>query len=95
MRNVNQMLDELEPLISAALDELCTLDDEGVAQTIALAELRHVIDTLQRKNDLDLVSRQRVGDAFEMYQRINEVSEFRSAGRVALLVPYESTRHPH
>jgi len=77
MRNVDQLLEGLEPLILAALDELCALDDQGAAQTIVLAELQHVIDTLQQHCDLDPQSRQRVDEAREMYARVSEVSMLR------------------
>jgi hypothetical protein len=36
IRTVDQLLEGLESLILAALDELCTLDSQGVAQSIAL-----------------------------------------------------------
>ncbi len=95
MRSADQLLDGLEPLILAALDELCTLDDEGVAQTIVLAELQHVLDTLQRHCDLDLDRRQRVDDAFEMYQRIREVSELRRSVKAELAAARPSRIQAH
>jgi hypothetical protein len=95
MRNVDLRLDGLEPLILAALDELCTLDDQGVAQTIVLAELRQVIHSLQRQCDLDLESRQRVDEAFEMYQRISEVSELRRSVREELAASRTSMVRTH
>jgi len=95
MRNVNQMLDELEPLISAALDELCTLDERGVAQTIVLAELRNAIRTLQMHCDLDTTTRQRVDEALEMYQRISEVSALRGTVRAELVVSRKSSTYSH
>jgi len=95
MRNVDQLLDGLEPLILAALDELCRLNDHGVAQTIVLAELRGAIHTLQMHCDLDLKTRHRVDEAFEMYQRISEVSALRGSVRAELLVSREPTMQAH
>jgi len=95
MRNVDQLLDGLEPLILAALDELCRLNDQGVAQTIVLAELRGVIHTLQMHCDLDVKTRNRVAEAFEMYQRISEVSVLRGSVRAELLVSRKPTMQAH
>jgi hypothetical protein len=95
MRSADQLLDGLEPLILAALDELCTLDEEGVAQTIVLAELRQVIHTLQMHCDLDLDRRQRVEEANEMYQRIREVSELRRSVKVELAASRPSRIQAH
>jgi len=95
MRNVDQLLEGLEPLILAALDELCTLDERGVAQTIVLAELRNAIRTLQMHCDLDTTTRQRVDEALEMYQRISEVSALRGTVRAELLVSRKSSTCSH
>ena len=95
MRNVDQLLEGLEPLILAALDELCTLDERGVAQTVALAELRNAIRTLQMHCDLDTTTRQRVDEALEMYQRISEVSALRGTVRAELLVSRKSSTYSH
>ena len=95
MRNVDQLLEGLEPLILAALDELCTLDERGVAQTIALAELRNAIRTLQMHCDLDTTTRQRVDEALELYQRISEVSALRGTVRAELLVSRKSSTCSH
>ena len=95
MRNVDQLLEGLEPLILAALDELCTLDERGVAQTIVLAELRNAIHTLQMHCDLDTKTRQRVDEALEMYQRISEVSALRGTVRAELLVSRKSLTYSH
>ena len=48
IRTVDQLLEGLESLILAALDELCTLDSQGVAQTIALSELQRVVTILEQ-----------------------------------------------
>jgi hypothetical protein len=48
IRTVDQLLEGLESLILAALDELCTLDSQGVAQSIALRELQRVVTTLEQ-----------------------------------------------
>jgi hypothetical protein len=95
MRHVDQLLEGLEPLILAALDELCALDEQGVAQTVVLAELQHVIEELQQHCDLDRVSRQRIAEAREMYERIREVSALRGTVRAELRVSRKSTIYSH
>ena len=59
IRTVDQLLEGLESLILAALDELCTLDSQGVAQTIALSELQRVVTILEQHCDLDPAARAR------------------------------------
>jgi len=77
MRTVDQLLEGLESLVLAALDELCTLDSQGVAQVVALSELQRVVTVLEQHCDLDVATRQRVVDVREMYDRIAEVSALR------------------
>jgi hypothetical protein len=93
IRTVDQLLEGLESLILAALDELCTLDSQGVAQTIALCELQRVVTILEQHCDLDPAARARVSEVREMYDRIAEVSSLRSTMRVPTLSP--SARRSH
>jgi len=95
MRHVNSLLEGLEPLILSALDELCALDEQGVAQTVVLADLQHVIEELQQHCDLDQVARQRIAEAREMYERIREVSALRGTVRAELRVSRKSTMYSH
>ena len=81
IRTVDQLLEGLESLILAALDELCTLDSQGVAQTIALSELQRVVTILEQHCDLDPAARVRVSEVREMYERIAEVSVLRRTVR--------------
>lgn len=95
MRHVDQLLEGLEPLILAALDELCALHEQGVAQTVVLAELQQAIEELQQHCDLDPVSRQRIAEAREMYERIREVSALRGTVSAELCVSRTSTMYSH
>jgi hypothetical protein len=95
MRHVDQLLEGLEPLILAALDELCALDEQGVAQTVVLADLQQAIEELQKHCDLDQVSRQRIADAREMYERIREVSALHETVSAELCVSRTSTMYSH
>ena len=81
IRTVDQLLEGLESLILAALDELCTLDSQGVAQTIALSELQRVVTILEQHCDLDPAARVRVSEVREMCDRIAEVSVLRQTVR--------------
>jgi hypothetical protein len=93
IRTVDQLLEGLESLILAALDELCTLDSQGVAQSIALCELQRVVKILEQHCDLDPAARARVADVREMYDRIAEVSSLRATIRVPTLS--SSARRSH
>jgi len=93
IRTVDQLLEGLESLILAALDELCTLDSQGVAQSIALRELQRVVTTLEQHCDLDPAARARVTDVREMYDRIAEVSSLRATIRAPTLS--SSARRSH
>jgi hypothetical protein len=75
--DVSERLEELEPLILSALDELRTPDDSGVTQVVALGDLRAAIEALEGHVDIDAASRQRIRDAREMYERLAEVSSLR------------------
>jgi hypothetical protein len=93
IRTVDQLLEGLESLILAALDELCTLDSQGVAQSIALCELQRVVKILEQNIDLYTAARARVADVREMYDRIAEVSSLRATIRVPTLS--SSARRSH
>ena len=93
IRTVVPLLEGLESLILAALDELRTLDPQGGAQTTALCELQRVLTILEQHRDLDRAARVRVSEVREMCDRIAEVSSLRSTIRVPTLSP--SARWSH
>jgi hypothetical protein len=93
--DVSVRLEELEPLILAALDELRTPDESGVTQVVALSELKSAIVALERRNDTDVDSRQRIRDAREMYERLAEVSSLRRVVTGLMVPPTRESARRH